>query len=209
VLDVGAGDGTYTAELAQRSGCACILGIEPSPNAVERARDAFTGIRNLSFRCATSAHLIEEGLHFNIAVYRGPCTTWKIRAARFSVRSGWRTRSSSSNQWTESRHEIGGTPLRVPSGAPGTFVPAKRAPALDRGGRRPAKHAVLVRVGTLFLPGRRCPLGRRLEPLIELVPVARSVFCGQYVLVAQSACPCKEAKAARKVPALVEGVCPP
>ena len=43
VVDVGAGDGAYTAELAAHSGAAHVLGVEPSEKAVGELSNALEG----------------------------------------------------------------------------------------------------------------------------------------------------------------------
>ncbi len=72
VVDVGCGDGTYTAVLRKATNAKHILGIDPAGKAIERAREHYSSnCDDLAFKCCFSKELVAAGEHFDIAVYRG------------------------------------------------------------------------------------------------------------------------------------------
>ena len=70
VLDIGCGDGTYTAVLRAETRAAAILGIDPATKAIERAKRLYD-MPGLAFQAGTPSDLIEAGEAFDIAVFRG------------------------------------------------------------------------------------------------------------------------------------------
>ena len=68
LIDVGCGDGTYTAELARRGGSSNVVGIDPSPRAVEVAIRHHAGIR---FEVGDAAWLEATPERFDVAIARG------------------------------------------------------------------------------------------------------------------------------------------
>lgn len=72
VIDVGCGDGTYTADLLE-GGAASVIGVEPGAEAVDVARkknSALTG-RSLDFQVCNAYDLESLGRTFDVAVVRG------------------------------------------------------------------------------------------------------------------------------------------
>jgi ubiquinone/menaquinone biosynthesis C-methylase UbiE len=57
VLEVGCGTGAIARALAARSGIGEVVGVDPSPGLLARARDMSSGFGNLSFREADGRHL--------------------------------------------------------------------------------------------------------------------------------------------------------
>lgn len=187
VVDVGAGDGTYTAEIAARSSAASVLGIEPSPEAARRAAATYAAAApRLQFRHGLSADLLREGRRFDIAVYRGvihhvPDARAELEVAvRLALlviilepnglnalmktverasryHREHRERSFSPFQTARWIREVGGEPVRV---TPFGLVP-------------------------YFCPDWVAKAGRFVEPLIERIPLARLAACGQYLVVAK------------------------
>jgi SAM-dependent methyltransferase len=70
VVDVGCGDGTYTIVLARESGAASVVGIDPAGSAIAAALGRPTD-PNVTFRHGTAGTLIDQGVEFDVAVYRG------------------------------------------------------------------------------------------------------------------------------------------
>lgn len=72
VIDVGCGDGAYTAGLFE-GGAASVLGVEPGADAVEvaRRRNAAVGGRMPEFQVCNAYDLESLGRTFDVAVVRG------------------------------------------------------------------------------------------------------------------------------------------
>ena len=68
LIDVGCGDGTYTSELARRGSPAEVVGIDPSPGAVEVAARRYPDLR---FEVGDAAWLEATAERFDVAVARG------------------------------------------------------------------------------------------------------------------------------------------
>ena len=68
LIDVGCGDGTYTSELARRGSPAEVVGIDPSPGAVEVAARRYPDLR---FEVGDAGWLESTAERFDVAVARG------------------------------------------------------------------------------------------------------------------------------------------
>jgi SAM-dependent methyltransferase len=68
LLDVGCGDGTYTADLARRGSAAPVVGVDPSPRAVEVAARRHPELR---FEVGDAGWLEATPERFDVAVARG------------------------------------------------------------------------------------------------------------------------------------------
>jgi ubiquinone/menaquinone biosynthesis C-methylase UbiE len=68
LIDVGCGDGTYTADLARRGSPTHVVGIDPSPRAVEVAGRRHPELR---FEVGDAAWLETTAERFDVAVARG------------------------------------------------------------------------------------------------------------------------------------------
>ncbi len=60
VLDIGCGEGKVTAELARRAPRGEVVGVDSSPDMIEKARSAFAGVAGLSFRVMDARSLSFE-----------------------------------------------------------------------------------------------------------------------------------------------------
>jgi SAM-dependent methyltransferase len=68
LIDVGCGDGTYTADLARRGGPSRVVGVDPSPKAVEVASRRHP---ELHFEVGDACWLEATPERFDVAVARG------------------------------------------------------------------------------------------------------------------------------------------
>ena len=68
LVDVGCGDGTYTADLARRGGPSQVVGVDPSPRAVEVASRRHPELR---FEVGDAGWLESTAERFDVAVARG------------------------------------------------------------------------------------------------------------------------------------------
>ena len=71
VLDVGCGDGTYTAELVRRGKPRETLGVDVAPEAVRLAAERYGDLENTTFEVGDSENVVAGHGHFDVAVLRG------------------------------------------------------------------------------------------------------------------------------------------
>ncbi len=71
ILDIGCGDGEYTAEIARLHPHASVLGIDPSSPAIAVAVKKWSAIENLKFEDSELAGLVGQKRVFDVAVIRG------------------------------------------------------------------------------------------------------------------------------------------
>jgi SAM-dependent methyltransferase len=72
IVDVGCGDGIYTAQLRAETRAGFILGIDPAAKAVEHANSLYSPrYEGLGFRNCVASELVAQGEHFDVAIYRG------------------------------------------------------------------------------------------------------------------------------------------
>ena len=186
VADIGAGDGTYTAELARRTGAASVLGVEPSPEAAARAAVRYAAeAPRLTFRNGVSADLLREGRHFDIAVYRGvihhvPDPQAELRdAVRLADTililepNGLNLMMKSAERLSRYHREHGER----------SFNPFALARQVRAAGGGVAQLRVFGLV-PYFCPDWVARMGRLFEPVVEALPLVRLALCGQYLLVA-------------------------
>jgi ubiquinone/menaquinone biosynthesis C-methylase UbiE len=69
VLEVGCGTGAVCRDLAGRAGIAEVVGVDPSPGLLERARTLAADLGNLSFRVADGRALPFAGAAFDAVVF--------------------------------------------------------------------------------------------------------------------------------------------
>lgn len=187
VVDVGAGDGAYTAELAQQSGAGHVLGIEPSPKAVERARQAFANVPGLDFRVGTSATLLEEGRRFDIAVYRG--VLHHVAEPEAEVAQALRLADTAvflePNGLNLLMKLVENCSAYHREHQEQSFAPRTVKRWIMQAGGMP-HHFQFFGLVPYFCPGAVARAGRLFEPLVEAVPGVRAAVCGQYLLTAVS-----------------------
>ena len=71
ILDIGCGDGEYTAEIAGIHPKSSVLGIDPSSPAIAVAVKKWSTIKNLKFEDTDLSSLVEQERFFDVAVIRG------------------------------------------------------------------------------------------------------------------------------------------
>ncbi|HIJ65559.1 MAG TPA: class I SAM-dependent methyltransferase [Candidatus Hydrogenedentes bacterium] len=186
VVDVGCGDGTYTAELYCASGAASVLGIDPAGKAIERARNTYREEGNtLDFRQCFARDLVAEHRQFDIAVYRGTIhhvgrPAEEIAMALRLARTVFLLEANGMNPVVKllerfsayhRKHEERSYPMR-------TLKRWVRA----AGGA--VEHASFFGLVPIFCPAWFVSIGAALEPFVERVPLLRGIVCGQIAMVA-------------------------
>jgi SAM-dependent methyltransferase len=71
ILDIGCGDGEYTAELAELNSDSIVLGIDTSLPAIQVASTKWEPILNLKFSTASLVDLKNQNRKFDVAIIRG------------------------------------------------------------------------------------------------------------------------------------------
>ena len=187
VIDVGCGDGTFTAALAEQCGAERVLGIEPSPKATERASGVYTGCAGLSFRCAVSGDLVQEGQRFDIAVYRGVIhhvadPLAEIRTALLLAREVIILEPNGLNPLMKLIEKI--SPYHREHGER-SYSPSRVCDWIREAGGD-ARSVSLFGLVPYFCPSVIAHIGRLCEPMIEPLPIINSIVCGQYIISATS-----------------------
>ncbi len=185
IVDVGSGDGTYTAHLARHSEAASVLGVEPSQKAADCARATY-GDEGVDFVCGSSETLLAESRHFDVAVYRG--VLHHVINEREELK-----RALTLANTVIFLEPNGCNPLMklVEKVSPyhrqhreRSFTPSAVSRWIAEAGGRVERVRYFGLV-PYFAPDVIGRIGQRLEPLIEWLPGIRAVCCGQYILVAQ------------------------
>lgn len=71
ILDIGCGDGTYTAEIVDNFPSPRVFGIDPSKTALSRAHGLYSGRGKLCFQVGSAYQLPYKDRAFNLAIIRG------------------------------------------------------------------------------------------------------------------------------------------
>jgi ubiquinone/menaquinone biosynthesis C-methylase UbiE len=69
VLEVGCGTGVLSRVLARRSGVSAVIGVDPAPGLLDRARELATGMSNLTFAVADGRELPFAEAEFEVVVF--------------------------------------------------------------------------------------------------------------------------------------------
>jgi len=184
VVDVGAGDGTYTAELARLSRARAILGVEPSAPAVDRARSAFEKtITNLRFSCEFTEDLIRSGRRFDVAVYRG--VLHHVVDPREEIKRAVQLASrvvilepNGLNPMMKLVEKVSPYHRRHKERS---YSPGQVAQWIEEGGGTEIRFRFFGLV-PYFCPDWLARAGHVVEPIVEAIPALRGVVCGQYLM---------------------------
>ncbi|MEK6715211.1 MAG: class I SAM-dependent methyltransferase [Candidatus Omnitrophota bacterium] len=186
VVDIGSGDGTYTAHLAKRSNAASILGIEPAPKAVERARAVYGNIfSNLNFVCGYPDILIKQKKRFDIAVYRG--VIHHMASPRDELSKAFLLADTLIVLEPNGLNPLMKIVEKLSSyhkqHQERSFLHYSISRWITEGG------GVIKKICFFGMVPYFCPYiiaiaGKFIEPFVESLPVLRSICCGQYLVVA-------------------------
>ncbi len=181
VVDIGCGDGTYSAELARHA--RSVLGVDPSAAAIDSAQRFASS--SLTFRTGVAADLSRR---FDVAVYRGVIHHVADPAAEVAhaVRLADTIiflEPNGSNPAMKLVERV--SPYHRKHEERSFSARAFRRWVTSSGGRvRLTTYFGLV---PYFAPDWFVHLGSALEPFVERVPGLRMLLCGQYVMVVDGA----------------------
>jgi 2-polyprenyl-3-methyl-5-hydroxy-6-metoxy-1,4-benzoquinol methylase len=188
VIDVGCGDGSYTLELA-REGPKHVLGIDPAAAALKRAREkcAQACVENCEFVPA-SIYDLPTTLHgdFDVAVLRGVLHHLSepgraVAIALQLARSVVILEPNGLNPVLKMIEKI--SPYHIEHEEQ-SFLPRTIERWCTAGGAHVIQRR-FINLVPFFCPDWLAKGCRAAEPLIEALPLVRSVSCGQYLVVAE------------------------
>lgn len=186
VVDVGSGDGTYTAELAELSGAASVLGVEPSAKAVQRASTVYKEkFPHLDFVCGVSEMLLQQGQKFDVAVYRGVIhhvadPIEEIRCALIFAQTVVILEPNGQNPFMKLVEKV--SPYHRQHQEQSYSLNTVSCWIISHGGI--VKTARFFGLVPYFCPRMIARLGKWLEPFVEGLPFIPKFFCGQYIITA-------------------------
>jgi ubiquinone/menaquinone biosynthesis C-methylase UbiE len=183
VLDVGCGDGTYTLELFDRAAPASIHGIDHAEQAIEVARTR-VGDRPITYACGSAESLPLADGSFDIAQLRGVLhhVDRPIEALREALRVARLVVVTEPNGYNPvlkllekfSRYHI--------EHEERSFFPATlHSWAKQLGGT--VRKSTAVGLVPFFCPDPMAKVLKVIEPVVERVPLVRSVALGTEVFV--------------------------
>jgi SAM-dependent methyltransferase len=187
VVDVGCGDGTYTAVLRLETRAAEILGIDPAQDAIEIARRRHRH-RHLDFRCAFARDLLAEGKRYQLAIYRGVLhhtadPAREIRDAFALADSVLLLEPNGLNPGLKLIERFSKYHVEHEERSFSMF--RLRRWIESAGGRLDS--VVYSGLVPFFCPDWFVAIGAALEPLAPRIPALRSLVCGSIGILARSA----------------------
>lgn len=189
IVDVGCGDGTYTRRLRAETDAKEILGIDPTAKAIEAARKKQDpNDSSLSFRAAFSSDLVKNGEQFDIAIVRGvihhvanpqeEITNLLKLAPEVLILepNGWNPVVKYLEKFSAYHIEHEERSYTIES-----------LRAWVRKGNGQVVRSFFFGLVPMFAPDWLVSLAVTLEPIVERIPVARRLLCGQVVVIARRA----------------------
>ena len=181
VLDVGCGDGAATLELLDVAAPASVEGIDPAPAAIEAARERDAG-KTVNFRVGSAYELPYPAGAFDVAVLRGVLHHLDDprRALGEALRVAPRVVVVEPNGFNPGLKLLERVSSYHVEHGEKSYTPR----TLDRwsrslGGR--VERRVFAGFVPMFSPDPLARAMKRVEPLVEAVPLVRSVACAIYV----------------------------
>lgn len=188
VVDVGCGDGTYTAVLAAETRARSILGIDPAAKAIELANASYAREPGaLAFRSCFASDLIAEGEHFDVAVYRGVIhhvgdPAGEIAAALKLADRVFFLEPNGANPAVKLIERM--SSYHRSHEERSYFLSRYRAWIENSGGS--VEEAFYFGLVPMFCPDWFVTVASALEPVVERVPGFRALTCGQIAIVARA-----------------------
>jgi SAM-dependent methyltransferase len=186
VVDVGCGDGTYTAVLRAETRAAFILGIDPAAKAIALAKSRHApGHEGLAFRNCFASDLISEGEHFDVAIYRGVMHHVGDPAAEIAaaLRLADAVLLLEPNGYNPGVKLIERMSSYHRSHFERSFPLSRYRRWIEAAGGR-IEEAFYFGLVPMFSPDWFVSLGKFLEPFVERLPGVRTILCGQIAILA-------------------------
>lgn len=185
VIDIGCGDGTYSVELADLGHPALVHGVDPAGAAINVARERAVSDTRVSFEVGSAFALPHATDAFDVAVFRGvlhhverplDALGEALRVAPTAVvvePNGLNPGLKVLERWSRYHVEHGerSHPRRRLDG----WVATLGASVVRR---------QWVGFVPMFSPNWYARAAKRVEPVLERVPLVRAVACAQYVFTA-------------------------
>ena len=180
-IDIGCGDGTYTAEILGRGRPASVHGIDPAPAAIEAARERQSDPR-LSFSVGSAYELPWGDAQFDVGYLRGVLhhVDQPAQALREAVRVAGRVvvvEPNGCNPGLKLLERVS----RYHREHGERSHPASRLDrwATEAGGR--VVWRAFVGFVPMFSPDPYARVAKTVEPLLEQLAGVRRIACAQYV----------------------------
>jgi 2-polyprenyl-3-methyl-5-hydroxy-6-metoxy-1,4-benzoquinol methylase len=188
VVDIGCGDGTYTAQLRAETKAEFILGIDPAAKAIEHANESYVPkYKGLAYRNCYASDLVAQGERFDVAIYRG--VIHHASDPGKEIVAGLRLAERIFLLDPNGLNPIVKLLERTSKYHREHFERSYRMTKLrawieDAGGRiESAEYFGLV---PMFSPDWMVTAGAALEPLVERLPGVRALACGQLTILASA-----------------------
>lgn len=188
VVDVGCGDGMYTAVLRAETQAASILGIDPAVRAIDHANRTYVPrYSDLEFRHCFAADLVEAGLRFDVAIYRGVihhvgdpageiATALRLAARVFFLEpNGWNPVLKLLERFSPYHREHQERSYRL----------GQYRRWIEVGGGQ-VELSFYFGLVPMFCPDWFVPVASALEPIVERLRGLRRFACGQVAILASA-----------------------
>ncbi len=185
VVDIGCGDGAYTAPLKTQAGASYVLGIDPAQAAIELARGRAAGIDGCEF-VVGSIFDPPPGQSFDIAVIRGVLhhLSEPERAVTAAMQMAKRIVVLEPNGTNPALKLIEKLSSYHREHEERSFLPGTIDFWIRAAGARVVRRE-FINLVPMFCSERVARTLRALEPFVERLPLANAVACGQYVVTAE------------------------
>jgi len=180
VIDIGCGDGTYSAELLA-AGASKVLGVDAAQLAIERARERFGEHKDLHFEVVDIYSLEPADEPYDVAVVRGILHhLYDVeRAVERICRVARRIIVLEPNGYNPVLKVIEKlSPYHVQHEEK-SYRPSQLDRWFERCGGR-VERSTYVGLVPMFCPDFLVTICKLVEPLIERTPLLRRICCGQY-----------------------------
>jgi 2-polyprenyl-3-methyl-5-hydroxy-6-metoxy-1,4-benzoquinol methylase len=182
VLDMGCGDGTFTYTLIE-NGAASVLGLDPASVAIEKAKENSKGIANLKFEVGSIYELDKLGIKFDTIVLRGvlhhvPDAAAAVMMAAKVADEIIIMEPNGLNPILKIIEKV--SPYHRLHEEQSFFPSTIRKWCSDAGFI--TTKCNIINLVPLFCPDGLAKFLKKIEPMVERIPIFRNFACGQVLL---------------------------